>query len=261
MDRAWYNSSCHSRFGTLFVSRQRAVNLSAYPATVTSSGNSRLAALCVGDVMKRCKKCGKVKLLTQFRKDKRVKSGIGTWCKQCESERVRKYSAGREEQKREYDHQYHSEHIEERNERSRLYSVEHKEQRSEWGHKYRAMFRELINERKRKSREKHAEKARESNRRYYAEHPEKSFEHSQRRRALKKGNGGTITAPEWQALKEFYCFTCLRCGKKEPEIKLTLDHVIPLSPPHNGPNIIENAQPLCGVCNSSKNAKHIDYRK
>ncbi len=50
----------------------------------------------------------------------------------------------------------------------------------------------------------------------------------------------------------------LGCGYKEPEIKLTLDHVIPLS--KGGRNIIDNIQPLCLACNDSKGTKNTDYR-
>ncbi len=42
-------------------------------------------------------------------------------------------------------------------------------------------------------------------------------------------------------------------------IKVTADHVIPLA--LDGPNIIDNVQPLCVSCNCSKGARHTtDYR-
>lgn len=40
-------------FESLYVSRQRAVNLFATPVTVTSTGNNRLTAFCIGDIMKK----------------------------------------------------------------------------------------------------------------------------------------------------------------------------------------------------------------
>ena len=49
--------------------------------------------------------------------------------------------------------------------------------------------------------------------------------------------------------------TCLCCGKKK---KLTADHVVPLS--KGGSDSIDNIQPLCQSCNSSKGIKDIDYR-
>ncbi len=60
---------------------------------------------------------------------------------------------------------------------------------------------------------------------------------------------------EWETLKAQYNWTCPCCGKSEPTIKLTVDHIIPLS--KGGSNNIENIQPLCGSCNSRKNNKQI----
>jgi len=80
----------------------------------------------------------------------------------------------------------------------------------------------------------------------------------QKHRARKKRAVGTYTFNEWATLKAKYNNTCLRCGRKEPEIKLTADHVVPLS--KGGDNYISNIQPLCHSCNSSKRAKTIDYR-
>ena len=50
--------------------------------------------------------------------------------------------------------------------------------------------------------------------------------------------------------------SCLRCGSLD---NISLDHVIPIY--HNGENTIDNLQPLCRSCNSSKGTKIIDYRK
>lgn len=79
-----------------------------------------------------------------------------------------------------------------------------------------------------------------------------------RYRAKKRGNGGRYTAQEWRGLKAQYHYRCLCCDKQEPEIQLTVDHVIPIS--LGGPNVISNIQPLCLLCNSRKSNKHIDYR-
>lgn len=76
------------------------------------------------------------------------------------------------------------------------------------------------------------------------------------RRARLANIEGKITKNEWIALKNKYNNTCLKC--KRTDVKLTLDHVIPVS--KGGSNTIENAQPLCLSCNSSKHDKTIDYR-
>lgn len=59
-------------------------------------------------------------------------------------------------------------------------------------------------------------------------------------------------------MKARYDYTCLRCGKREPEIMLTPDHIIPVV--KGGSSDISNIQPLCGPCNSAKGANWTDYR-
>ena len=93
---------------------------------------------------------------------------------------------------------------------------------------------------------------------HYRLHPEKSVAATNRRRARKLAAGGSHTEEQWQARKAFYDYRCLCCGKREPEIRLTRDHVIPLT--QGGSDSIDNIQPLCACCNSKKNFKHIDYR-
>ena len=80
-----------------------------------------------------------------------------------------------------------------------------------------------------------------------------------KRRSKEKSIGKSFTGKEWKALIILHNYTCLCCGKKEPEIKLTADHIIPISKDFTS-NTINNIQPLCGHCNSSKGAKIIDYR-
>lgn len=69
---------------------------------------------------------------------------------------------------------------------------------------------------------------------------------------------GRLSEEDWEKLKEKYRFACLRCGKTEPEILLTVDHVIPVS--KGGLDNIDNIQPLCYSCNVAKGIKQIDYR-
>jgi 5-methylcytosine-specific restriction endonuclease McrA len=76
--------------------------------------------------------------------------------------------------------------------------------------------------------------------------------HHRRRNAL-----GSHSFAEWETLKAQYDYTCPCCHKREPEIKLSCDHIIPLS--KGGSNNIENIQPLCRLCNSIKNNKTIKY--
>ena len=78
-----------------------------------------------------------------------------------------------------------------------------------------------------------------------------------KRRCLLLNAEGCHTFYEWENLKAQYNWTCPCCGKKEPNINLTEDHIIPLS--KGGSNNIENIQPLCKSCNCHKHTKIIKY--
>jgi len=87
----------------------------------------------------------------------------------------------------------------------------------------------------------------------------KSRNISHKRRFIMKQTKNQLSINEWNNMKQMYEYTCPSCHRKEPTIKLTIDHVIPLS--KNGSHSIDNIQPLCNKCNSSKMTKTIIYKK
>lgn len=103
-----------------------------------------------------------------------------------------------------------------------------------------------------------AERLREKARDNYRRNPTPAIAAGHRRRARMMEIEGSWTSEEWEALKARYNYTCLRCDRREPEIKLSLDHVVPVS--KGGKNTIDNAQPLCRSCNSRKRTRDTDYR-
>jgi 5-methylcytosine-specific restriction endonuclease McrA len=76
------------------------------------------------------------------------------------------------------------------------------------------------------------------------------------RRARKMGLGEHHTKEQWLDLLARAENRCMGCGRGD--LKMTKDHIVPLS--LGGTDTIDNIQPLCRPCNSSKFTKHIDYR-
>lgn len=71
--------------------------------------------------------------------------------------------------------------------------------------------------------------------------------------------GGSVTDAQWEIIKAHYDYSCVCCGRQEPEIVLTVDHIIPRS--KGGTSLLKNIQPLCRRCNSAKHDKIVDYRQ
>ena len=87
---------------------------------------------------------------------------------------------------------------------------------------------------------------------------ERTLWRNRRRRMIRKNIEGFHTLEEWEELKKKCNYTCQKCGKQEPEIKLTEDHIIPITK-DGTTDYIENIQPLCLICNPSKGNKIIKY--
>lgn len=102
---------------------------------------------------------------------------------------------------------------------------------SEWRNNNREYFRNLVNSWRKNNRDKV---------RLYCNN----------RNSIQRGSFGKLKQDEWEQIKKDFKYMCAICGKKEPEIKLTIDHIIPVS--KGGSNLIENIQPLCRLCNSIK---------
>lgn len=132
-----------------------------------------------------------------------------------------------------------------------------KQRNLRWRSENRERHLETQRERIRRFYQRNPEKYLEKTRRYRRNHPGWNNEQNRKRRNLELGVDGFHTANEWEELKKLYGYMCLCCKRTEPEIKLTEDHIIPLS--RGGSDSISNIQPLCQSCNSRKCIRAEDF--
>jgi 5-methylcytosine-specific restriction endonuclease McrA len=213
--------------------------------------------------MKRCCHCREEKPLDQFKRAKNRPDGLYPECRACCRAR---YLANRERNQA-YARAYYAAHPEQCRAAARRYRAENPEkaaaiqrayEKSEKRRAWRDANRARINERNAAWRKANRDYCNAYSLRWQKAHPESWAPRRHARKARKLGNGGNYTAMQWRLLKARYNYTCLCCGRREPDIKLTPDHVIPLA--RGGSNGIENIQPLCGSCNCRKYTDTTDYR-
>lgn len=196
---------------------------------------------------KRCSKCDQVKSVAEFypRSDR---VGYRSACVECESKNYK------ERRQANLDHFRKLEKV-----RDSRYSDSHPGRRSEIMKRNYDKYRDDRIEYGRRHRQERPEVNRNSARKWKQEHKAEHKSYKSTYRARLKNAEGDFTAQQWKELLAKYDYTCLRCKRREPEIQLTPDHVIPLS--QGGSNNISNIQPLCFSCNCSKSSRNtIDYR-
>lgn len=175
------------------------------------------------DGVRLCSSCKLWKSLDLFTRHKHGKDGIGSRCKECDKEKAR---------------------------------INRKNNRDKINQQRRNNYDPVKNYKQIKIwRSNNREKVNEAERKRYAKNPYKAKEKDYKRRAKLK-TLGSISAKDWRNVCDKFGNKCLCCGKTN--IKLTIDHVVPLK--LGGTNSLDNLQPLCFSCNSSKGAKYIDYR-
>lgn len=204
---------------------------------------------------KKCKKCQKDKAHSDFYKATHHKDGLSSLCKICTNKKNKEWASQNKSKVRGYIKKWTLNNIEKVKQVIKKYKAVKKEVIKQKSKEYKKKNSEKIKQYQKSHYEKNKERKLRLGMEYRRNNPDKNAEYSRNRRAKKSGNGGKITKDEWNKLLDFYGNKCLCCGSKD---KLTMDHILPLV--SGGKHTIDNVQPLCSSCNSSKGARYIDYR-
>lgn len=201
-------------------------------------------------MFKVCTKCKESKPATveYFQYSSDTKDGLTCACKQCRN------AASRES------YQRNKEKILKRTiEYQKNHPLVREKARAKWKAVHREEYLEQTKARSRRWRETNRDKDREASREWRLNNPDAYRIIQNRAKARRVGSVGEFTETQWQQLKDAFGYRCPRCGRSEPDITLSIDHIIPLA--RGGCNDISNIQPLCRACNAAKGARVIiDYR-
>ena len=183
-----------------------------------------------------CTACKQHRPLSEFYKNNSSKSGFQHYCKSC----VKKYRI-----------RYERENREAINKRAKKPNKKYRETKKN--------YKNIQSKNHEIYREKNKEALKSYNRKWKKENKEKVANQAHRRRARKinASANGNFTEKQWKALIKKTGNKCLCCEKSGDAIKLTIDHIVPIS--KGGENNIDNIQPLCLSCNASKGDKTINY--
>ena len=211
---------------------------------------------------KTCTKCGQIKALVDFRKDKRLKSGYGSQCKACKYAQSDKWVKENYQRKLEINEQYRLRNPEKVAEGKRNWANANKERLSEKSKVYRAENRDrlkakalqwrLANKPKIKAmnkawRENNRDRKKANDDAWWRNNPEKVKARNAARRARKKeASIYLVTDKDIQRIMSKNCFYCGSASSH-------LDHVLPLF--LGGRHSIGNLVASCQRCNLSKGKK------
>lgn len=194
-------------------------------------------------ITKKCTKCGEEKTISQYSKDVRGLFGVVSNCKQCISKKGKEWNKNHKEKVKKSYQKYLDVHGK-------------RENNKEYHKEYRAKNKDKISLMSKVWQAINADRVKEKLKEWKKRNPEKISQYNNNRRALYKGKKGIVSSVEWKNILDNYGNKCLCCGVEN--VVLTMDHVVPLS--MGGEHKVDNIQPLCKKCNSSKHTKTIDYR-
>lgn len=224
-------------------------------------------------IFRRCSLCGISKIISEFSRRSDKPSLYRSACKLCTKQRAAIYYRARRSEHVASSMRSHKAHPETYLAACRRHYLKHRERLLPVKREYYQRTKDAQRLKRLEYCVTHAEAIRETKARRYtrskdvvkmnvrawqAKNPDKVAAYKRNRRARLAGAKGQFCNQDWEMVKARYGYTCLACGKQEPLVRLTVDHVIPLAV--GGVHHVSNIQPLCRSCNSRKNARVIDYR-
>ena len=156
---------------------------------------------------KTCTKCGVVKPLDGFHRDKTGAGGRRSYCKECRREYTRRYREENSDKERERNRRYREENRDKELDRHRRYRDENRDEVLEYRRCYYEENRDKVREYKRSYREENRDKMLDYKRRYYEENRDilnqgRKIRHAQKTRTsnLLASKKGAPYSPEEDAL-------------------------------------------------------------
>lgn len=108
----------------------------------------------------------------------------------------------------------------------------------------------------------HKTEYRQADARFRKAHPERQRQKMRvkrhRQRAILRGLTEHHSKQDRDSVLAKYGNRCLHCRAMPPEVRIVLDHVVPLA--RGGTNTVDNLQPLCEECNTKKGPTTADFR-
>lgn len=199
------------------------------------------------EITKKCSKCGETKPATKeyYYADKRAMDGLQSECKTCHKEANKQWHNGDVD----YWKRYGQSHKEQKAEANKLYRAANAERIAKVVKKRHELKRDSDNDRIKRWAEKNKDYLAKYYKQYFNNNKEKVIITQQRRRSRKRNLPATLTAEQWERIKEYFNNRCAYCGV---ETKLTQDHVVSVA--SNGGYEVNNIVPACHHCNCSKSS-------
>jgi hypothetical protein len=205
---------------------------------------------------KKCGKCGEVKGLECFSKDKSRRDGLQCYCKVCVGEYDRKRYQENPECKKEQSRKWWENNLERGRGNSRKWQKANPERKKEGDRKWREENPERVKENNRKWVKANPERVKKNKRKWEKENPDKLRAKGAKRRAMELN-----ATPKWlteeQDLQIKLIYKEARVLEEADGIKRHVDHIVPLQGKNVcGLHVPWNLQVITAKQNLSKSNKH-----